>query len=318
MKKKITLTKETSLPLDEAFQKFINEKKAENKSKYTLTYYESRWSYFYNFLCSKNVTETKEINHDLVIQYITNIKERNKQISEITINNYLRAVRCIVYYFIERGYTDNFKIKLINTKNTLKEPYTTEELKKLTKKPDVKKCSFSEYRNWVIVCHFLATGNRTRTLINIKIKHVNLIDRTIILDEVKNKLVYVIPISEDYFPIIKEYMSIRKGTSEDYLFCSEYGTKLTSDGLRTVMERYNKSRNVKRTGLHLFRHAFAKAWILKDGSSKKLQRALGHKTSSMVDNYVNIFGKELEEDFQKCTLLNDFKEEIAKEKIKMK
>lgn len=318
MKTKIKLNYESVVSLKDGFAKFINKKKAMDKSDYTISYYESRWGYFLEFLKTKEISQIEQIQEDLIDEYITYLKEKNPNISNITINNYIRAIRCILYYFMEKGFLSNFKIKLITTKNPVKEPYSLEEQKKLIQKPDLKKCTFCEYRNWVMVCHLLATGNRTRTFINIKNKDVNLTNRVILLQEVKNNLVYEVPISNEYYPILKEYMQVRGGKPDDYLFCSQYGGKLTSDGVRCIMKRYIVSHGVTRSSLHLFRHTFAKAWIMNDGSPKKLQKALGHKTPAMVDTYLSIYGKELEEDFEKYTPLSNLKEELRKEKIRIR
>ena len=52
---------------------------------------------------------------------------------------------------MDKGYIKKFKIENIKTDETIKEPYTEYEMNLLLKKPDLKKCNFSEYRNWVLV-----------------------------------------------------------------------------------------------------------------------------------------------------------------------
>ena len=84
------------------------------------------------------------------------------------------------------------------------------------------------------------------------------------------------PISNEYYPILSEYMEVRKGEPDEYLFCNQFGHQMTAGGLRAVMRTYNIRHGVNKTSLHRFRHTFAKNWILEGGSSKKLQYALGH------------------------------------------
>lgn len=50
--------------------------------------------------------------------------------------------------FFEQNYMQPVKIKMLKTEQPLKEPYTDYELQLLLKKPDVKKCSFREFRTW--------------------------------------------------------------------------------------------------------------------------------------------------------------------------
>jgi len=50
---------------------------------------------------------------------------------------------------------------------------------------------------------------------------------------------------------------------------------------------------VQKTSVHLFRHTFAKKWILSGGDIFRLQKLLGHSSLEIVKEYVNIFGADL-------------------------
>ncbi len=94
--------------------------------------------------------------------------------------------------------------------------------------------------------------------------------------------------------IIREYLYYRKGTDSDYLFCTENGAMLAEDGLRSSIVRYNKSRGVKKTSIHLFRHTFAKKYLIDcGGDAFTLQRILGHSTLDMTRHYCNIYNVDL-------------------------
>ena len=218
---------------------------------------------------------------------------------------------------MEKGYVETFHISLMTVKTVPKEAYTQEEQELLIKKPNIKTCGFTKYRNWVIICHLLASGNRSRTIRWIKNKHVDLKNKVILLDEVKNKKVYEMPISNEYYPILSEYMEIRKGEPDDYLFCNQFGNQFTDGGLRAVMRTYNLNHGVSKTSLHKFRNTFAKNWILEGGSVKKLQYALGHSDTKMVDEYVFLYGREMKEDFSRYTPLSKLKNKLENKKISM-
>ena len=262
----------------------------------------------------KNIEFTNEIEEDFITEYILYKRNKNADISDSTINNHLRGVRAILYYFMEKGYTESFHIPLISVKQVPKKGYTREEQQKLIEKPDLKKCNFSEYRNWVLICHLLASGNRSRTIRHIKIKDVDLTERIIALNEVKNNEGYEMPISNEYYPILKEYMQIRGGETDDYLFCSQYGKQITEEGFKRILHKYNRERGVEKASMHIFRNTFAKNWLLEGGSAKKLQHALGHKSAKMVDEYARLYGRELKEDFNKYTPLAGLKDIISEDK----
>lgn len=307
------------LTLEEAFEKFINHKIALSIADDTVKYYTQRFKQFSLYLNEETkIKYVHELTEDEVYNYIVYKRKKNSNVSNATINNYLRAIRCFLYYLMEKRYMDYFKVTLTKTKNKPKDGYTHEEQEKLLKKPDMKKCSFPEYRNWVIICHLLASGNRSRTIRGIRNKDVDLKAHVIMLTEVKNGEIYEMPITGEYYPILTEYMSIRKGEPDDYLFCGQYGGKLTADGFRVIMRNYNLKCGVDTTSVHRFRNTFAKNWILSGGSPKKLQYALGHSSSKMIDEYLKMYGRELKDDYNQYTPLSNFKGEINKRKITMK
>lgn len=200
------------------------------------------------------------VNQKVIFDYISYLKQ--KQVGDISINSYIRGLRAIIYYFIDLDYTAPFKINLIRAEKPIKPTYTDRELELLLQKPNTKKSNFTEYRNWVIVNYLLGTGNRASTVINIKIGDIDFTAGTIILKKTKNRRQQIIPLSYSLLIILREYMKYREGGEDDYLFCNSYSQKLTRPALQHAIYCYNKSRGVIKTSIHLFRHTFAKKWIL--------------------------------------------------------
>lgn len=61
--------------------------------------------------------------------------------------------------------------------------------------------------------------------------------------------------------------------------------------------KYNRKRGVSKTSAHLYRHTFAKRWILNGGDIFRLQKLLGHSNLDIVKEYVNMFGHDLTKDY---------------------
>lgn len=76
--------------------------------------------------------------------------------------------------------------------------------------------------------------------------------------------------------------------------------------MRQGISKYNNRRGVTKTSLHLFRHTFAKKWILNNGNMFSLQKMLGHSTLEMVREYVEIFGEDLRHDYDNFNSLDQF------------
>ena len=183
----------------------------------------------------------------------------------------------------------------------------------------MKSASFGEYRNWVIINYMLGTGNRAGTIVSLNIEDLDLGSETITLKKLKGRKQYVIPVSRSLSVVLREYLGYRKGEPGDSLFCTSYGKPMTTDILEKEIARYNRKRGVEKTSLHMFRHTFAKQWILNGGDIFRLQKILGHSSLEMVRKYVNMFSDDLRRDFDSFNPLDNYLGNTAKEgKIAMR
>lgn len=122
----------------------------------------------------------------------------------------------------------------------------------------MRKCIFSTYRSWVIVNFLLSTGVRQNSLINVKIRDVDFDNSVVYVNMTKNRKPLIIPLNEDILKILKEYLQYRGGEADDWLFCSVYGKQLTRSSNYHALWDYCHERGVEQTGVHRFRHTFAK------------------------------------------------------------
>ena len=89
------------------------------------------------------------------------------------------------------------------------------------------------------------------------------------------------------------------------MFCNQFGKQFATEGLQTAIVRYNHGRGVSKTSVHLFRHTFAKKWILSGGDIFRLQKLLGHSSLEIVKEYVNIFGADLKAQYDTFAYLTE-------------
>ena len=313
MKRMAMIKKNVSKNLDEAFTEFIKYCRVKNLSERTLDYYEECYGIFTQFYSKES--DFNSISKSTIDDYILYLR-KSTNTNDITINTRLRGLRSFLHYCMELNYVESFKIQLVKAEKKIKETYTDTELQLLLKKPNLKVCSFVEYRDWTIINYLLATGNRANTIVNIKIKNLDFETATIILETTKNRKQQIIPMSQNLSRILLEYLQFRSGEAEEYLFCSTYGNKMTSDSLKHAVRRYNQRRGVMKTSIHLFRHTFAKKWILAGGDIFRLQKVLGHSSLDIVKEYVNMFSEDLQKDFHHFNALDQLS--TNNQSIKMK
>lgn len=280
--------------MEEGYKEFTLYCIVKNLSQITIKGYDQCFRRFSEIFPKDNLASS--LNKKVVDSYIADLRSR-KGLCEVSVATMIRGLRVILYYFMSMEYIPNFIIQVGRAEKTIKETYTDDELNLLLKKPDIKKCDFAEYRTWVLINYLLATGNRVTTILNVKIKDLDLESGIVLLCKTKNKKQQVIPLSRTLIRVLDEYLKYRKGESEEYLFCSSSGKQININGLTSSVRRYNKRRGVLKTSIHLFRHTFAKKWILSGGDIFRLQKVLGHSSLEIVKEYVNMFNDDLKQDF---------------------
>lgn len=135
--------------IDDGFKEFIKGCMIKNMSPYTVKSYELHFKRLERFAEAKETTMLEEIDKDFLNNYIIHLKGELQ--NAISINTYLRAARAYLYFCMKLGYASDFKIELIKSEKKIKETFSESELKLLLKKPNIKKCTFVEYRDWVII-----------------------------------------------------------------------------------------------------------------------------------------------------------------------
>jgi integrase/recombinase XerD len=299
--------------IHEGFKEFYRFCRVKNLSQSTLEYYEVVLNDFSKFLPLDN--QISDITSTMIEDYILFLR-KNTNLNDTSINTKLKGLRVILYYWMKLEYLEKFKINAIKVEKKLKETYTDAELKILLVKPNLNKCSFVEYRDWVIINYLLATGNRSGTICNLEIGDIDFESGYIQLRKTKNKRQQIIPLSDTLAKVLNEYLQYRNGDIDDYLFVSAYGEKLNRNSLANSIRNYNQRRGVMKTGVHLFRHTFAKKWIMNGGDIFRLQKILGHSTLDMVKEYVNIYGYDLQRDYEKFNPLERMTDKKSYIKLK--
>lgn len=311
MKTKITMNSSKNLSVESAYELFIRKCRVKNLSEATITSYNNKVIPFVEFC---NGGDISAVTVDTVDAF-TDMLKKEHNVNDVSVVSYLRSVRAFLYYCMECNYMTSFKIHLPKCNKEIKEIYTDEQLEKLLKKPDTNTCSFTEYKTWVFENYLIATGNRLSTALNVQIRDLNFEDGIITLRKTKNRKQQIIPLSASLADVLQEYLVVRGGQPEDYLFCNNYGEQASNRTWQTLVYRYNVKRDVNVTSIHAFRHSFARLWILNHGDIMRLKTILGHSNIAVTNEYLQMFGQNLQMDFEKFNPLDNMNR--SKVKIRM-
>lgn len=231
-----------------------------------------------------------------------------------TVNAYLRGLRTWGNWCEEEGYIDGFKCPIKEIAPPIREVYTDSELAKLLIKPNIN--NFREFRSYCVISLILNTGARSNTVLNIRISDVEIEEGYINFNTLKNHSVVRLGLDRKTCRDLSEWLDFwryGKGAEDkDFLFCNEYGERLSRDALAKSIARYNTSRGVEKTSIHLLRHTFAKKWITSGGDIITLAKVLTHSELEMVKRYSNLYGTDVKKEMMEHSAISQMKTKSGK------
>ena len=295
------------------FSGFMVSQYERGNSKATLDFYRRFYKKYTAYIIDCLNTTPKE----LPIEHLTSGVAQSAfihyletlNINQQTINSYLRGFRAFGNFCEEEGYIDGFKCPIKEVEPPIKEVYSDEELQRLLRKPDIS--NFVEFRSYCIISLILNTAARSNTILNIKICDLELEEGYINFNTTKAHKIVRLGLERKTKRDLEEwvnYWRIGKGASPtDYLFCNEYGEQLSRSALAKSIAKYNNSRGVEKTSIHLFRHTYAKKWITSGGDIISLARVLTHSELEMVKRYSNLYGSDVKKEIEEHSAISQLK-----------
>ena len=300
---KIKMSRGTLLTFEEGCNKYLENCRQRNLREGTINHYRQSYLYFYKYFDPKMPVE--DIDEQTYKDYVIHLKKVLHNDTSIT--SYLRDLITTIHFFMNEGWLPHFKMQAIKVDKSHIETYNENELQLLLKKPNVKKCNFTEYQSWVMTNFLFATGVRQRSLMNIKIKDLDFDNNVVYVNVTKNRKPLIVPLNQTMVSILEEYLKYRHHKSnDDFLFCNSFGQQLAKSTCYHMLYEYNKRRGVETTGIHRYRHTFAKQWIINGGNVVSLSKLLGHSSLDITQNYINLLVSEVAKQVDEFNVLDKF------------
>ncbi len=309
--KKIKMARGTTLTFEEGCNKYLENCRQRNLRAGTINHYKQSYTQFYKFFDPRMPVE--DIDETMYKNYVLHLKATLN--NDVSINSYLRDLITTLHFFMDEGYISHFKMQAIKVDKSHVETYNEQELKLLLKKPDIKKCNFTEYQCWVMTNFLFSTGVRQRSLMHIQVKDLDFDNNVVYVNVTKNRKPLIVPLNRTMVNILSEFLKYRHHkTKDEYLFCNAFGQQLVKSTCYHMLYEYNKRRGVETTGIHRYRHTFAKQWILNGGNVVSLSKLLGHSSLEITQNYIHLLVSDVAKQVDTINLLDKFS---GKKKLKM-
>ena len=287
-----------SITKESVMEQLIQNWTIKNVAPITIRNYRKVWDYFTEWYKG----DLLDVSSFTVGNWILYLKQKNLTITSI--NSYLTNLRTIVNYMAAEGMIKPIKVKHLKQQDPIKETYTDDELKKLLVKPDKRKCTFTEFRNWTIINVLIGTGIRRGTLICLKLSDLDLLNGFMSMSHTKNGKANVVPLSSSLLIILREYLLLSKLPADSFLFPDTYGNQMKPYRLSHVVATYNRKHEVTKTSVHAYRHTYAKLMIMNGCDVFKLQKLLGHSSLEMTRRYVELYSIDLKQGYDEINPLD--------------
>lgn len=301
--KKLKMKASKSITFEEGCNKYLEYCRQRNLRQGTINHYRQSYVQFFKFFDPD--TPIEEIDEDAYKRYVLHL--RSTLNNDVSINSYLRDFITTMHYLMNEGYIQSYKMQAIKVDKSHIETYNEQELQLLLKKPNIKKCSFIEYQAWVMTNFLFSTAVRQRSLMFIKVKDIDFDNNVVYVNVTKNRKPLIVPLNQTMVNILREYLKYRNHKSDDdYLFCNVFGQQLVKSTCYHMLYEYNKRRGVETTGIHRYRHTFAKQWILSGGNVVSLSQLLGHSSLEITQNYIHLLVSDVAKQVDEINVLDKF------------
>ena len=270
----------------EEYLKYLKYEK--NYSQETIDSYEEDLVEFYDFIKQEGL-EILTIKYEDVRFFLMELdKKKNKA---TTVSRKLSSLRGFYKFLINREYTTNNPFILIKSpKKEKKLPrfFYYNELEEMFDSIDLS--DPLGQRNRLILEVLYASGVRVSELVNMKTKDFNGEEIKVLGKGNKERITRIGDYAKEVLDLYLSdgYKELNKNNS-DYLFLNKNGGKLTTRGVRYILDEVIKNTNVKKKiSPHMLRHSFATHLLNEGCDILSVQELLGHESLTATAIYTHV------------------------------
>ena len=270
----------------EEYLKYLKYQK--NYSIETIDSYEEDLVEFLDFLSSENL-ELLDVKYDDVRFFLMELDKKHNKAS--TVSRKLSSLRGFYKFLMNNDYVSINPFSLIKTprkEKKLPRFFYYNELEEMFNSIDIS--SALGQRNRLILEVLYASGVRVSELVNIKLKDINDEEIKVLGKGNKERITRIGDYAREILDLYLSdgYKELNKKNSE-FLFLNKDGGKLTTRGIRYILDEIIKNTNVKKKiSPHMLRHSFATHLLNEGCDILSVQELLGHESLTATAIYTHV------------------------------
>lgn len=285
------------LSWEEAVKLFLQARRAETSSDYTVKFEQS------SLKCYQSILEEQEIepsvynvSADLLRNHFIMIMVEKRGYKLNTINNRIKSMKRFFTFLHEEGWIpDNPAIHLKTRRghHPTIQSFSEEQVIALLKQPNQN--TFTGFRDYTILSLILDTGLRIGETARLSLDQLDLKESQLVGVIGKSKKPRDIPFCDEVRKTLMKYLKARGEIKCKHVFVTIDGSPLSVRTFQESLREYGEMAGIVnvRVSPHTLRHTFAKLYIMNEGDPYSLQDILGHTSQDMVKKYVNLWRPEM-------------------------
>ena len=266
---------------------FLNEKVRRNLVPESVATYGSHLKLFNAWYAEKYSNFPHRISKPRLDEYAAHLVRSG--ISDKSVVNRLKVINQFMDFMRARGIRISHDVKadMIRVSQPVKKSFLISDIERIIQSLDVTDCDS-------VLCVFLlSTGVRSKTVRAAKVKDIDFATKIMQLNHSKNRRNNSIPLADPLIDILRQHIEYHHLHGGNYIFFNRFGNQLTRSTIYERINRYLKRIGIEQTGVHIFRHSFAKIEVLNGVDTVTLQRLMTHQSIEESSEYVELFSREL-------------------------
>lgn len=292
------------MDLEAAFAEFITDRESNQLRPASLRFYRTHVGAFVAYLKDKGIEDVDGLDRHAVRLFYAHLRERD--LSQATRAAYDRAIRAFCRFCLQERWIDDDPMRgrrRIKPTRKLPDAWEPGEVLALLATCDGDPVGL---RDRAIMLLMLDTGLRAGEVIALRQNDLELNEDRgrvwVRAEGSKSDSDRIVPLYADTVFALHDWLAVRPdGASTVFVAVDGRATlttrPLTTNGLNQLMRRRVELAGIpmKRRLCHIWRHTFAKHYVLQGGDLETLRRILGHRSLETTQVYLGFRDQEVED-----------------------
>lgn len=279
------------MTIEKSIKRYVNNMERTGKGKNTITAYKTDYNIFKKYMeIEERIEYIEDINEDNLLDYRDYLYDV-KGYKIATVNRKLNALKSLFTYLENLRIINVNYMKVIPTSRPFEDKEKVEVLEPDELERVISMPSELKDDNWkrsAAILYILAfLGLRREEVLNLKIKDLDMTNKTLYVRRSKTKVHDLLPLNERVFISLMSYLKERDSLEpDDYLFKGDRGKKVSDTSFSKMVKKYATASEIdKDITAYTLRHTFITNLVEEGLSQADIMKWTGHKDIRVLDVY---------------------------------